>query len=133
MSEKQYKAKVDEICEYRESALFHAAIDPAWAANRRMSWFRRRAMMSDWNIPKEYLDQSKEIDRLLDQVAYLAEENIGYVAQLNEALGRIAELEAENERLVELMCEAFESDDPGSFQEWCDMNGYRLAKGERHE
>ena len=79
------------------------------------------------------LDRRAEIERLLDQVAYLAEENIGYVAQLNEALGRIAELEAENERLVELVCEAFESDDPGSFQEWCDMNGYRLAKGERHE
>ena len=49
------------------------------------------------------------------------------IERLNE---RIAELEAENERLVELVCEAFESDDPGSFQEWCDMNGYRLANSE---
>ena len=36
-----------------------------------------------------------EIERLTGQVAYLAEENIGYVAQLNEALRRIANLEAE--------------------------------------
>ena len=36
-----------------------------------------------------------EIERLTGQVAYLAAENIGYVAQLNEALRRIANLEAE--------------------------------------
>jgi len=41
---------------------------------------------------------------------------------------RISVLEAENERLVEIACEAFESDDPGSFKEWCDMNGYKLEQ-----
>jgi cell division protein FtsB len=30
--------------------------------------------MSDWNIPKEYLDQSKEIERLKAKVAELEAE-----------------------------------------------------------
>ena len=41
---------------------------------------------------------------------------------------KIAELEADNERLIEIVREAYETDHNSSFADWLDLNGYKFAK-----
>jgi hypothetical protein len=47
-----------------------------------------------------------------------------YILNLKADVNRLT---AENSRLVEIIQEAYEADHSGSFQDWLDMNGYRLA------
>jgi regulator of replication initiation timing len=77
---------------------------------------------------KRLTAENERLEEELSKWKYItADYEISAAQQEHEK--RIELLEAENNRLAEIVCEAFESDDPGSFKEWCDMNGYRLDKG----
>ncbi len=69
-------------------------------------------------------EQIKGLEFFVDHFGAFSEE--GQMAC--GAIDTLEKLYAENERLVEMVQEAYETEHRASFQDWLDMNGYRLSK-----